>query len=108
MSKKLTVHCRNQKFDVEDVGGNIYIHATPVPDPTLRHIQQIQPTEMIFSGSAEEANYIAQAILTVTGHSKPLEPIEKITLAQVQDLAAGLEAAAPTPATESSEGNEPT
>ena len=78
MSKKLTVHCRDSKFDVEDVGGTIYIHRTPTPDPTLRHVQQVQPTEMIFSGSEEEANYIANAILTVTGHSKPLEPKEKI------------------------------
>ena len=48
MSKKMTVHCKDNKFEVEEVGGTIYIHRTPVPDPTLRHIQQIQPTELIF------------------------------------------------------------
>lgn len=81
MSKKSTVYCRGQKYDVEEVGGTLYIHRTPTPDPGARGVQSFQPSELIFSGSDEEANCIAQAILTVTGHSKPLAPIEKVTLA---------------------------
>lgn len=81
MSKKLTVQCRGLKYDVEEVGGTVYIHRTPTPDPGARGVQSFQPSELIFNGSPEEANYIAQAILTTTGHSKPLEPKEKVQLA---------------------------
>jgi len=77
----MTVQCRGQKYDVEDVGGTVYIHRTPTPDPGARGVQSFQQSELIFSGSSEEASYIAGAIRTVIGEATPLQPKEKIQLA---------------------------
>lgn len=81
MGKKITVHCKEFKYEAEEFNDIVYIHRTYVPAPDSRVVQVLQPREMIFQGSAEEANYLAGAIYTVTGRSEPLKPIEKIQYA---------------------------
>lgn len=71
MSNKLTVHTKEFRFDVQDMNDTIYIHRTYVPAPDSR-IQDLQPTELVFSGSPEEARYIANALLQVIGAPIPL------------------------------------
>jgi hypothetical protein len=80
MSKKISVQTKDYRYDVEDVGGTIYVHKTytPPPDALKRGVQTYQPTETIFTGSDEEVNYIASAIRTVTGRDQSLQPKEKI------------------------------
>jgi hypothetical protein len=76
---KITINTKENKFDVQEMNGTVYIHRTFIPDPKIfPGLNNLQPTELVFSGSPEEAHYIANALLQVTGVGTPLTPIEKV------------------------------
>jgi hypothetical protein len=77
-NNKVTVHTKEYKFDIQEMNGTVYVHRTFVADPNGLYGNILQPTELVFSGSPEEALYIADAIRHVTGVTTPLTPEEKV------------------------------
>ncbi len=77
MSKNVSIHCHNQKFDVEDISGYIYVYKTIISSDFLNK-EVGGSRELIAVLTKEEASYVAAALRTVNGEATPLQPVEKV------------------------------
>lgn len=72
MSKKATVHLDNQKIDLEQVGEQIFVHATSA-EKDFRGNTIVHPTFTLLSLSAPEASLLANSLREFLGESTPLK-----------------------------------